>query len=89
MMHIYSYSFEKSVPLALIDYRVWFAIAYLLIIGSLISFIAYINPIIALLLGFAWRNEKLNWYIGIGAAVTLIGVYLVNNAFNKQPEIES
>jgi drug/metabolite transporter (DMT)-like permease len=49
---------------------------------------AYINPIIALILGFFWRHEELNWYIAVGAIVTLIGVYLVNNAFNKQPEIE-
>lgn len=54
-----------------------------------VAIYAYINPIIALFLGHAWRHETLNWFIGFGAAITLFGVYLVNNDFNKQPEIEN
>lgn len=106
MMSVYSCLFEHPVPLAKVDYRVWLCVLYLIAVGSMFSFIAYIfalkhlpaaqvavyayiNPIVALLLGFFWRNENLNWYIAIGAGITLLGVYLVNNAFNKQPEIEN
>jgi drug/metabolite transporter (DMT)-like permease len=102
----WSYLTEPFVTIVAIPLPAWLCIAYLILIGSTISFVAYIyalkhlaaaqvavyaymNPIIALILGFFWRHEQLNWYIAAGALVTLVGVYLVNNAFNKQPEVEN
>ncbi len=50
---------------------------------SLVSIYAYINPLVAVALGWLILNEKLNWMIGVSCLVTVLGVYLVNNAFNK------
>lgn len=50
-----------------------------------VSIYAYINPIVAVLLGSIVFEEKLTVLIGIGGLITLYGVYLVNNSFlNKQ-----
>jgi drug/metabolite transporter (DMT)-like permease len=91
----------NTVSLADIPASSWGAIAYLVIIGSMLTFIAYIyslqrlptslaslyayiNPVVAVLLGAVIFHEKLNIYIAIGGAVTITGVYLVNEAFRKQ-----
>ena len=91
----------NTISLADIPASSWWAIAYLVIIGSMLTFIAfiyclqrlptslaslyaYINPVVAVLLGAAIFQEKLNIYIAIGGAVTIAGVYLVNDAFRKQ-----
>ncbi len=44
---------------------------------SFVSTYAYINPIIALFLGWLILDEKLNYTIMIGAIIILIGVYIV------------
>ncbi len=49
-----------------------------------VSIYAYINPIVALLLGTWLFDEKLNAFILVGGLVALIGVYLVNEAFRKK-----
>lgn len=78
----------------------WWSIAYLTIIGSVLTFIAfiyalqnlpahissvyaYINPIVAVLLGTIIFNEPLTTAIAIGGAVTLFGLYLVNYSIRK------
>jgi drug/metabolite transporter (DMT)-like permease len=94
-----------------IPWQSWAAIGYLVLFGSVISFIAYIyalqnmpteqvsiyayiNPIVALLIGAAiFPGKQLTPFIAIGGLVTLFGVYLVNKAFKaippkEQPEAE-
>ena len=44
------------------------------------SIYAYINPIVAVVLGSIVFDEKLTIYLAIGGLVTLVGVYLVNKA---------
>jgi drug/metabolite transporter (DMT)-like permease len=44
---------------------------------SLVSTYAYINPVIALFLGWLILDEKLNFQIAIAAAVILAGVFIV------------
>lgn len=78
----------------------WWAIAYLTIIGSILTFIAfiyalqklppelnsiyaYVNPIVAVLLGALIFGEPLTVAIAIGGAVTLFGLYLVNYSIRK------
>ncbi len=102
---------KSAIPLADIPWQSWTAIAYLVIFGSLISFIAYlyalqnlpagqtsiyayINPIVAVVLGWLIFGEILTVFILAGTLVTLIGVYLVNRAFKsialeEKPEIKS
>lgn len=92
-----------------IPWQSWAAIGYLIIFGSVISFVcylyalqnlpteqasiyAYINPIVAVIFGAMIFGEKLTFFIAIGGAVTLLGVYLVNKAYRitpvEQPETE-
>jgi drug/metabolite transporter (DMT)-like permease len=56
------------------------------------SIYAYINPIVAVVLGSIVFDEKLTIYLAIGGLVTLLGVYLVNHAYRitsaEQPEAE-
>jgi drug/metabolite transporter (DMT)-like permease len=99
----------EAVPVAAIPWQSWVAMAYLVVFGSVISFIAYlyalqnlsaeqtsiyayVNPIVAVLLGWLILAEKLTVFIAIGGAVTLFGVYLVNRAYKipstKMPETE-
>jgi len=79
----------------------WYAILYLVMVGSIIAFTAfvyalkrlpaaqvsihsYINPIVAILIGYSMQNEKLTQFVVIGTLVTLVGVYLVNTGFKRK-----
>lgn len=63
--------------------------AYVFAISKLpptqVSIYAYINPIVAVLLGWLLLSEKLNATMVIGTLITLVGVYLVNREFKKRP----
>lgn len=48
------------------------------------SLYAYLNPIVAVLLGWIILAERLNLMVGFAIVVTIVGVYLVNTAFQKQ-----
>ena len=57
-----------------------------------VSIYAYINPVVALLLGAFLFDERLTMFIAIGGAVTLYGVFLINQAMRKRalkPEDET
>ena len=89
-----------SVNLNEIPLNTWLAIAYLVIVGSLITFTvfiyslqhlppemsslyAYMNPVVAVLLGSIIFGETLSISIAIGGIVTLFGLYLVNKSLRK------
>ncbi len=89
-----------SVSLSAIPAVSWWAIGYLVLFGSVLTFIAfiyalqhlppeissiyaYINPIVAVLLGTIIFNESLNAPIVIGGSITLIGLYMVNQSMRK------
>jgi drug/metabolite transporter (DMT)-like permease len=48
---------------------------------TLVSLYAYINPIVAVILGWLILNEKLNFQIGLAIIVTVAGIYLVNRGY--------
>jgi drug/metabolite transporter (DMT)-like permease len=48
---------------------------------TLVSLYAYINPIVAVVLGWLVLNEKLNLQIGLAILVTITGIYLVNRGY--------
>ncbi len=94
----------QVIPLSQITWQSWAAMGYLIVFGSIISFIAflyalqnlpteqasiyaYINPIVAVLLGWMLFNERLTAFIIAGALITLYGVYLVNKAANKMRKL--
>jgi drug/metabolite transporter (DMT)-like permease len=51
--------------------------------ASLVSVYAYINPLVAVVLGWIFLQEELNIVTGISCAVTLGGVFLVNQSLKK------
>jgi drug/metabolite transporter (DMT)-like permease len=61
--------------------------AYVFVIGKLpptqVSMYAYINPIVAVVLGWLLLSEKMNLMMALGTLITLGGVYLVNREFKK------
>lgn len=79
----------------------WYALLYLIVIGSLLSYsayifalsklpptlvsvYAYINPVVAILLGWILLKEKMSVYMLPGTLIILYGVYLVNREYEKQ-----
>jgi drug/metabolite transporter (DMT)-like permease len=90
----------SAVSLSTIPVISWVSIGYLVIFGSVLTFIAYIyalqhlpaeinsiyayiNPIIAVLLGAYIFGEPLSIAIAAGGIITLFGLYLVNRSFQK------
>jgi drug/metabolite transporter (DMT)-like permease len=51
--------------------------------ATLVSIYAYINPVVAVLLGWILLSEKMNANMLLGTLITLGGVYLVNHEFKK------
>ena len=91
---------DTGVSIGSIPAQSWWAIAYLVIVGSVLTFIAfiyalqklppeissiyaYINPIVAVLLGALIFGETLTTAITIGGGVTLCGLYMVNYSMRK------
>jgi len=77
------------------------ALAYLILFGSLLSFLsytyavkklpvglvsiyAYVNPMIAVSLGFAINNEKVTYVTIIAFITTLTGVFFINKGYKKK-----
>jgi drug/metabolite transporter (DMT)-like permease len=48
---------------------------------TIVSLYAYVNPIVAVLLGWIVLDEKLNVQIGIAILVTVTGIYIVNRGY--------
>ncbi len=100
LIFAYNGATGTSVSLSAIPAISWWSIAYLVVFGSVLTFIAfiyalqnlpaeissiyaYINPIIAVILGAVVFGEILNAAIAIGGGVTLFGLYLVNYSLRK------
>ena len=93
------------IPVGEIRLYTWGAIFFLVVVSSVIAFVAYlyalqrlptglvsvyayINPIVAVLAGSLFTGEPLTALIITGSLVTLVGVYIVNRALNKNvPEV--
>ncbi len=92
------------IPFASIPWQAWLSIAFLVLFGSIIAFVAYIyalqrlpaeqvsiyayiNPVVAVLLGAALFDEPLTIFIAAGGAITLLGVYMVNKAFKPSSKL--
>jgi len=91
---------QNAIPFSAIPWQSWASISYLMVFGSVISFIAYlyalqhlpteqaslyayINPIVAYLLGAILFGEKLTVFILAGVIITLYGVLLVNRGSER------
>jgi drug/metabolite transporter (DMT)-like permease len=51
---------------------------------TIVSLYAYINPIVAVTLGWLILSEKLNVRIGVAIVLTIVGIYLVNKGYQLQ-----
>lgn len=56
---------------------------------TLVSLYAYINPIVAIVLGWLVLNEKLNLRIGIAILITITGIFIVNKGYQLKPSQRS
>lgn len=48
---------------------------------TIVSLYAYVNPLVAVVLGWAVLGEKLNTTIGLAILVTVAGIYIVNRGY--------
>ncbi len=48
---------------------------------TLVSLYAYINPMVAVVLGWLILDEKLNTQIGLAIVITIAGIYIVNRGY--------
>jgi drug/metabolite transporter (DMT)-like permease len=48
---------------------------------TIVSLYAYVNPLVAVVLGWAVLSEKLNMKIGIAILITVAGIYIVNKGY--------
>ena len=93
-------AFGMNISLKEIPLVSWWAISYLIVIGSILTFVAfiymlqhlpteitgiyaYMNPIVAIVLGVILFGEILTPAIAVGVFVTLMGLYLVNKSIRK------
>jgi drug/metabolite transporter (DMT)-like permease len=53
---------------------------------TIVSLYAYINPLVAVLLGWLVLNEKLNEKIGLAFILTVAGIYIVNKGYQQLKE---
>jgi len=105
MLTILSFLTEKHVDILSIPKQGWYSIFYLVVIGSIVAFIAfvyalkrlpsaqvsihaYVNPIVAIIVGNLIQNEKLTFFVMTGTAITLFGVHLVNLGFKRNTSTE-
>jgi drug/metabolite transporter (DMT)-like permease len=92
---------HQTLPLIEIPAAAWGDLLYLVVVGSGLSFLAflyalqhlpteqvsiyaYINPVVAVLLGAWLFGERLTVYIGLGGLIALYGVYLVNDTYQSR-----
>ncbi len=93
----------NTIPVTEITLYTWGAIAFLVIVSSIIAFIAYlyalqklptslvsvyayINPIVAVITGSIFLDERVTLIMIVGAVITLTGVYIVNKVLRKDLE---
>ena len=51
---------------------------------GLVTTYAYINPLVAVVLGYFMMNEKLTWFTALSFAFIMFGVYMVNRGYRQQ-----
>lgn len=88
---------QKAFTLEAVSAEAWWALAYLVVFGSIAGFsayvwllkvrpatqvstYAYVNPVVAVLLGVVFAGEKISWMQISGLAVILISVMMINFA---------
>ena len=91
---VLSASLGELHPVPHISLRAVLALLYLIVVGSLLAFTAYVwllahmpatrvsshayvNPIVAVALGYFVAGEPITWRLAAGSALVLISVFLI------------
>jgi drug/metabolite transporter (DMT)-like permease len=93
MLLVATFFLGQHVEVSTFTTELWESLLYLVLVAYVfalnnlppaqVSIYAYINPVVAVLLGWLILHEQLTWLTGLCSVVTIGGVYLVNNAINK------
>ncbi|OWP83570.1 drug/metabolite-transporting permease [Flavobacterium davisii] len=100
LLFAYTGATGTSISLFQIPSQAWWSIAYLVVFGSITTFIAliyilqhlptevssiyaYVNPIVAVILGAIIFNEPFTITLLIGVVVVILGIYLINRGIKK------
>jgi drug/metabolite transporter (DMT)-like permease len=103
---VISLIFEPTVDFATVPSEAWWAIAYLIFVGSLIGYSSfvycldymaparlsvhvYINTIVAVVVGWLFGSEPLNFQMFVTMAIILVGVLIVNREYSKMAKASS
>ncbi len=95
-----SLSVENIPALISIPFNAWAWLIYLIVFGSILSYIAYmhalkhfmptrvsiyayVNPIVAIWLGWLVLDEILTWFMFFSSLLTIVGVWMVNRGYAK------
>ncbi|MBS1781292.1 MAG: EamA family transporter [Bacteroidetes bacterium] len=54
---------------------------------GIVSLYAYVNPLVAVVLGYMVLNEQLTWLTAAAFVTIALGVYIVNSGYRKQHKI--
>ena len=100
ILFVISHASGLAIPISSFTPKLWLAFAWMVSMGSVLAFgaflytikhlpttlasiYAYINPIVAVLLGHFLLGEGWSVYLVAGALITLLGVYLVKRGYKK------
>ncbi|MFK7001438.1 EamA family transporter [Flavobacterium oreochromis] len=100
LLFAYTGATGTSISLFQIPSQAWWSIVYLVVFGSITTFIAlvyalqhlpteissiyaYVNPIVAVILGAIIFNEPFTITLGIGVVIVILGIYLINKGIKK------
>ena len=103
LLFAYTGATGTSISILEIPSQAWWSIAYLVVFGSITTFVAfiyalqnlpteissiyaYINPIIAVILGALIFSEPLTVALGFGVVIVLLGIYLINKGITTNYE---
>lgn len=50
---------------------------------GVVTLYAYINPLVAVLMGYLVLHEQLTWYTALAISTIMVGVYMVNRGYRK------
>ncbi|HTM42201.1 MAG TPA: EamA family transporter, partial [Terriglobales bacterium] len=93
----------RGVHIQAVSRQAWFALAYLIVAGSIVAFTAYVwlihhesptrvgtyayvNPVVAVLVGYFLGGEAIGPRTIIGTMLVLVGVGVMTTAPAKRPE---
>lgn len=96
----------RGFHLAAVSHQAWFALAYLIVAGSIVAFTAYVwlihhesptmvgtyayvNPVVAILIGYGFAGEALGRRTIIGTALVLVSVVVITTSRSRKTSAQT